>query len=142
VDSRAGETSKFRRAITHTTIRKEIGTLSSVWNKWGVPQLLVTGPVPTKCLVYCNSKSKPPFQTWAQIERQMARGGVSQARQTALWDCLFLALPEIEDVLTFVGVRKAHPFVCPKFVFAAHAGARRSEMLRSQIDDFDFAARS
>ena len=140
VDSRACETSKFRRTISHTTIRKEIGTLSSVWNKWGVPQGLVTGPAPTKGLVYCKGKSKPPFQTWAQIERQIARGGVNEAQQKALWDCLFLTLPEIEEVLAFVRGQTAHPFVYPMFVFAAHTGARRSEMLRSQIDDFDFAA--
>jgi hypothetical protein len=44
VESRARETSKFRRPISHTTIRKEIGTLASLWNKWGVPQGLVAGP--------------------------------------------------------------------------------------------------
>jgi len=89
VESRAFEKSKFRRTISHTTIRKEIGTLASVWNKWGVPQGMVTRPVPTKGLVYGEGKSKPPFQTWAQIERQIARGGVSQVHQKALWDCLF-----------------------------------------------------
>jgi hypothetical protein len=63
VDDRAAESSKFRRTISHKTIRKEIGTLASVWNKWGVPQGLVSGPVPTKGLVYCKCKGKPPFQT-------------------------------------------------------------------------------
>ena len=91
-------------------------------------------------LVYRKSKSKPPFQTWAQIERQIARGGLSQPQQRALWNCLFLTLPEIRDVLEFVRSRTAHPFVFPMFIFAAHTGARRSEMLRSQIDDSDFTA--
>ena len=35
-----------------------------------------------------------------------------------------------------------HPFIFPMFVFAAHTGARRSEILRSQVDDFDFQART
>jgi integrase len=30
-------------------------------------------------------------------------------------------------------------FVFTMFAFAAHTGARRSELLRSQVDDFDFA---
>ena len=34
------------------------------------------------------------------------------------------------------------PFVYPLFVFVAHTGARRSEILRSQIDDFDFDSRT
>jgi len=51
-----------------------------------------------------------------------------------------LTLPEIEEVLAFVHDRTAHAFVYPMLVFAAHTGARRSEMLRSQNDDFDFAA--
>lgn len=140
VDTRANEKSKFRRTISHTTIRKEIGTLASIWNKWGVPQGLVAGPAPTKALVYAKKRGKPPFQTWAQIERQIARGGVSEPQQKALWDCLFLTLPEIDEVLAFVQNCNAHPFVYPMFVFAAHTGARRSEMLRSRIDDFDFAA--
>ena len=35
-----------------------------------------------------------------------------------------------------------HPFIYPMFVFAAHTGARRSEILRSQVDDFDFQSRT
>jgi integrase len=31
-----------------------------------------------------------------------------------------------------------HAFIYPMFVFAAHTGARRSEMLRSKISDLDF----
>jgi hypothetical protein len=140
VQSRALETSKFRRNISHMTIRKEIGTLASIWNGWGVLHGHVVGRLSTKGLVYCKGTSKPPFQTWAQIERQIARGGVKPAREKALWACLFLTLPEVEEVLTFVQNHATRSFVFPMFVFAAHTGARRSEMLRSQIDDFDFGA--
>jgi len=34
------------------------------------------------------------------------------------------------------------PFIHPMCVFAAHTGARRSEIVRSRIDDFDFGART
>src|SRR5262249_11290984 len=32
-------------------------------------------------------------------------------------------------------------FVYPMFVFVAHTGARRSEMMRSRVEDFDFDAK-
>ena len=54
-------------------------------------------------------------------------------QQAELWDCLFLTLPEIEELLAFVRDLTAHPFVFAMFVFAAHTGARRSELLRSQL---------
>lgn len=38
----------------------------------------------------------------------------------------------------FVKQSARQPFIHPMFVFAAHTGARRSEMVRSEIDDFDF----
>jgi integrase len=56
-----------------------------------------------------------------------------------VWDCLFLTLPEIEQLLAYVHDTCRHRFVFAMFAFAAHTGARRSELLRSQVDDFDFA---
>ena len=38
--------------------------------------------------------------------------------------------------------RARHPFIYPMFVLAAHTGARRSEMLRSKIDDLDFDSKT
>ena len=57
-----------------------------------------------------------------------------------LWGSMFLTIAEIEEVLAHVKNVAPHPFVYPMFVFVAHTGARRSEMLRSMIDDFDFRA--
>jgi hypothetical protein len=45
-----------------------------------------------------------------------------------LWDCLFLTPPEIDEVLEFVRRRKRIPKDFSMFVFAAHTGARRSEI--------------
>ena len=135
VDTRAKE--KFRgETISHRTIHKEIGTFASIWNKWAVPERLVSGPAPTKGLVYKKTKTKQPFQTWEQIERQIARG-----QDDVLWDSLFLTLPQIDELLKHVSGSR-FPFVHPMFVFAARTGARRSEILRSQIDDFDFDAKT
>jgi integrase len=140
VDARSEEDGIHGKKISDATVRKEIGTLASIWNRWALPKGLVVTPAPTKGLLYVKAKAKPPFQTWAQIERQIVRGGLSDAQQHALWECLFLTLPEVEALLEFVQTNCPHPFLHAMFVFAAHTGARRSEILRSQVDDFDFAS--
>ncbi len=138
VDERSQESGQKGKKISHTTIQKEIGTLASIWNKWALPQKLVTGPAPTRGLIYKKGKGRPPFATWDQIARQIARGGLTKARQEELWDCLFLTLPEIEQLLLHVRDSCRHQFAYVMFAFAAHTGARRSEILRSHVDDFDF----
>ena len=139
VDERSQETGRKGKPVSHITIQKEIGTLASIWNKWALPQRLVAGPAPTRGLIYNKGKGKPPFATWNQITRQIARGGLTEDQQDELWDSLFLTLHEIGQLLTHVRDACRHRFVYAMFAFAAHTGARRSEMLRSQIDDFDFA---
>jgi len=140
VDRRSEETNPQGNPVSHVTIRKEIGTFASLWNKWAVPQGLVSGPAPTRNLVYRKRKSKPPFQTWEQIERKVARGGLTEEEKDELWDSLFLTLPQIAELLAHVKKTSRFSFIHPMFAFAAHTGARRSEILRSQVDDFDFDA--
>src|SRR5262249_46350789 len=53
---------------------------------------------------------------------------------------------QVGELLQFVrttpslirGHKHTFPFVYPMFVFCAHTGSRRSEMLRSRREDFDF----
>ena len=80
--------------------------------------------------------------TRAQIEKIIKRGGLTEKQRSALWDCLIVASKEVQDVLDYVKKEAQHPFIYPMFVFAAHTGARRSEILRSQVDDFDFQSRT
>jgi hypothetical protein len=77
VNARASEKGRGGRSLSHVTIQKEIGSLSSVWNRWARPLGLVSGPAPTKGLFYAKARAKPPFQTREQIERQIARVGLS-----------------------------------------------------------------
>ena len=44
---------------------------------------------------------------------------------------------QVCELLTYVQGAARYEFVYPMFAFAAYTGARRSEILRSQIDDFD-----
>jgi integrase len=140
VNARALEKGRGRRPISHITIQKEIGTLASVWNRWARPLGLVDGPAPTKGLVYAKTRAKPPFQTREQIERQLARGGLSAAEIKDLWGILFLTLGQVKELLAHVRDRGGRPWVHVAFCLAAYTGARRSEILRSRVDDLDFEA--
>jgi integrase len=136
-NARSTEKAIRGRRVSASTIKKEIVTLRGVWN-WAVDQGRLKGGFPKNGLRLPKLSEKPPFQTWAEIERQIERGRLSEAQQAELWECLFLTLPEIDELLAFVKQSGRQPFVYPMFVFAAHTGARRSEMVRSEIDDFDF----
>jgi hypothetical protein len=63
--------------VGQVTIRKELSTLSSIWNRWGVREKLVPGPLSLRNLEYPKTAVKPPFQTWAK-----SNGGSPAARST------------------------------------------------------------
>src|SRR5438128_7410865 len=73
--------------------------------------------------------------TRAEIDRAILAGGTPDQ----LWGCLYLELPEIAELLAHVQGAARQPWVYPMFSFAAHTGARRSEMLRALVTDVDFA---
>jgi integrase len=54
--------------------------------------------------------------------------------------CRVLSLPEIDELLKVVKQSPHQHFLYPLFVFAAHTGSRRSEMIRSKLADIDFDA--
>jgi integrase len=72
--------------------------------------------------------------TMAEIERQLAAGG----DRDTLWEALYLQAGELTELLAHVKVKAQHPWIHPLFCFAAHAGARRSEILRALVADVDF----
>lgn len=141
IDRRAADRGRRGKPLSPATIKKEIATLSSIWT-WATQRRHVALPFPSKGLTYPKAREKPPFQTWQEIERQILRGGLSDDEQAELWDCLFLQLHEIEELLDFVKQTARHDFIHPMFVFAAHSGARRSEVLRSRVADFDIDGRT
>jgi len=128
------------RPVSGATIRKELVTFSQVWG-WA----RVRGIVKKECPIYDARRKwavkfdKPAerekFMTWAEIERRIARGG-----DESLWEVLFLDEKQVRDLLKYVKKNAKHDFIYPMFVFAAYTGARRSEILRSEIEDFDFDA--
>ena len=134
---------KYRgRLISSATVKKELISLRTAWN-WGLAAGLVENRFPALRQIRLKKPDeKPPFQTLDEINRRIARGGLTEGQITELWECLFLQLPEIETLLAYVKEKATLPWVHPLFCFAAHTGARRSEIVRAQIDDVDFGAKT
>jgi integrase len=125
-----------RRAknVSAVTIKKEIDTFRAAW-KWGCRMKLTQGSFPNEGLVYPKTDEKLPFMTMEEIQRRIKAGASPQH----LWGCLYLKQEEIEELLDHVRDADVRPWVYPAFVFVAHTGARRSEMIRARAEDIDFA---
>jgi integrase len=141
VERRAKQRGIRKRLLSPITMRKEIASLRAAWN-WGPQAGLLVGPFPHRGLKYPKATEKPPFRTWCEIERQIEMGNLGPAEQRDLSDCLYLTPPDIEELLAFVKKHTDHGFIYPMFVFAAHTGARRSEMIRALVTDIDFIDKS
>ena len=76
-------------AIRPVTIKKEIDGFRAAWN-WGKRVGIVSKEWPGKGLVYPKTKEKPPFQTRQEIQRRIARGGLSESDKAVLWESLYL----------------------------------------------------
>jgi integrase len=129
---------RARKGISPVTMRKELATIRAAWN-WGGQMGLTSGPLPAKGLRYPKGKEKPPFMTLGQIERAIAAGHEGPEE---LWECLYLELADIGELLAYAKGHASQPFIYPMIAFAAHTGARRSEMLRALVTDVDFAGNS
>jgi integrase len=148
VTARAKEETHQGGTVSRVTIKKELGTLTSLWNRWGANNGLVTGTLSLRNLEYPKKADKAPFQTWDQIKRRIDYGQFTEEEQAELWDALYLTVPQVEELLGYVKTagclvrpnrpRRTFPWVYPMFAFCAYTGARRSEMLRSRVEDLDF----
>lgn len=140
VDRRAKAKGKKGRKLSAATIRKELVTLRTAWN-YAARMKLLTGRFPDEGLRFPKSTEKPPFQTVAEIQRQLKAGGLSEAEEAELWEALYLTVDEIAELLCHVKASARHDFLYPMFCFAAYTGARRSEIIRTRVADIDFAAK-
>ncbi|MEM8671021.1 MAG: site-specific integrase [Planctomycetota bacterium] len=141
VTARSKEPGKGGRCVSAGTIRKEIATFGALWN-WAVTKDYVAGPFPKRGLVFPKLNEKPPFQTWKQIERQIALEQLDEKQSLELWHCLYLDCLQIEELLEFIRTTSTYPFLHPMCLLAAHTGARRSELCRTRVTDFDLEDRT
>ncbi|MGH9806973.1 MAG: tyrosine-type recombinase/integrase, partial [Terriglobia bacterium] len=140
IDARSRETYKGH-PIKPKSIKKAVATLRFVWN-WSHRQGYVPMKYPTCETVYAKEKQAEPFRTYAQIKAIIARGnGFTKRRLRELWDGLFLDPGEVAEVLEIIRKKTRAGWLYPFLVVAAHTGARRSELFRARIEDFDFDAK-
>jgi hypothetical protein len=55
VDARGKVIGRHGKLLSDETIRKELGTLASIWNRWALPKGIVSVPAPTKGLIYSHT---------------------------------------------------------------------------------------
>ncbi|QDT91722.1 tyrosine-type recombinase/integrase [Gimesia algae] len=123
--------------ISPETITKELTTFKLIWN-WAAQRGYVVGTNPTKGVNLPKRSEKLPFMTKGEIDRKISRNGLTEEQVKRLWESLFLKKEEICKILDGIRSLNTFSFIYPMFVFVAHTGARRSEILRSRIEDFDF----
>lgn len=123
-----------RGTVSASTIKKELVTFGSVW-AWGAEEGKLVGGFPRKGVRLPKEKDLPPFQTWTEIEEQ------TDDSESELWDCLYLTMSEIEKLLEDARENAAFPFIHPMMACAAYTGARRSELIRSELSDIDLRSK-
>ncbi len=129
-----------KKLIQPATVRKEITTLRLIWN-WGIEAEHIATPLPTRKLVYPKVDQKPPFMTWSQIEAAIIQRSVTAEEEKELWAALFLDRNQIDELLDHVQTHAPYVVSYPLLVSVAHTGARRSELMRALLEDFDLSRR-
>ena len=125
------------RKVQADTIGRELVTFGTL-RRWAKVRGWCAGEIDRKQIKLPKSEEKPPFQTWKEIEAIVKKGGLTEEEIRDQWDRLFLSEKEVLDFLTFVEKHGKAPWLYPALAIAALTGARRSEILRSETQDFDF----
>lgn len=96
------------------TIRKELRTFRQTW-LWGFRRGHVrsTPSWEIPVLDLQKDEGREPFRTFAEIERRINRGGLSETASKRLWECLYLDGEEVKACLEYVLARASGPFVFP-----------------------------
>lgn len=137
---------RTNEGVGRITIQKEVASLR-MW-LYRSSQLIDVKPADDlremfRSLDFPKGREQPPFQTWSEIESQITRQKSNMKEQKALWDCLFLDTEQVTEFLDWAdqkGARHPVPFFVPLLNAVAHTGARISELLRSQVSDWNFEA--
>lgn len=123
-----------KRHPSSATIKKEIISLRTAWN-WARRHLGLAEEFPGTGLDFAKIEESLPFMTWEEAERRIEAGDDPEK----VWDCVYLRPDEITELLEWVKDRPVSPWVYPMLCFAAHTGARRSEIVRALPSDVDLA---
>jgi integrase len=125
---------KPKRHPSAATIRKEIISLRTAWN-WARRHLGLAEEFSGTGLDFAKIEEGLPFMAWDEAERRIAAGDDPEQ----VWECAYLQPKEVVSLLEWVKARPVSPWVYPIFAFAAHTGARRSEIVQALPSDVDLA---
>jgi integrase len=132
INKRAKEQGAKGEKVQPVTLKKELQTFNQV-REFARVRGWVSGDNPKQQVMLPKPAEKPPFMTLQEIEKAIKQDGSKE-----LWDNLFLNEAEVAELLNHVKQKAEFPFVHPMIAFAALTGARRSEILRSELTDFKF----
>jgi len=121
-----------KRHPSSGTINKELISLRTAWN-WARRHLGLREEFPGGGLDYAKTEESLPYMTWEEAERRIASGDDPEK----VWEAVYLRPNEVAELLEWVKARPVSPWVYPIFCFAAHTGARRSEIVRALPSDVD-----
>lgn len=141
VNRRARCAGIHKRTLSPVTTKKELATFRAAWN-WGVQAGLLTGRFPNQGLRFPKTSEKPPFRTFEEVSALVKRENMTEGERRDLWDCVFLTLEELAELLRYVEAESRHAVVHPMFSVAAITGARRSEVMRLCWHDIDFPSQT
>jgi len=136
VSKRSAEKGRGEELVSRVTVKKELGTLTSIWNRWGINRQLVSSTLSIANLEYSKQREKPPFQPWDKV-MQKTKGDP----ESDLWESVFLTAKQVDELLKHVKEAKykwknsSFPWIYPMLAFCAYTGTRRSEMLRAKVED-------
>ncbi len=136
VTKRSKEDGIRGRKVQPETLRKELVTFGT-FRRWAKALGWCEGDLDRKAIKLPKGTEKAPFRTWSEIEAIVKKGGLTPEEERDLWDCLFLSEGEIAEFLKYVAENGKAPWLHPALTIAAYTGARRSEIMRSEIRDFD-----
>lgn len=135
------------KKVKAATIEKELCTVSLLWHFSKSHLKIVTGDSPIKALIVPKIDDKADFATYVEIQAKVERGGLTEAEEEAAWECLFLSFAEVKEFLawakeTISTKQKDHRRQLPALLFpmiaaTAYTGARRSELCRSEVQDWN-----
>ncbi|WP_439624731.1 tyrosine-type recombinase/integrase [Gemmata sp.] len=126
-----------RLATRHpNTAERERITLLQFY-KWAVRHEYLAASPAAGLAPIKGGEDRPPFRTAAEIERVIARGGLTDEERLDLWDTLYLGPPEIAGLLTVVRANAAADHAFLLYAIPAYTGMRRGEVLRLRWVDVD-----